>query len=92
MKAKANTTSEQSNEKSTEVGDPRMAEMEEQEKKKLNNIESHPAKTKNSSLLLESDYYNIYFLNMGIKYGYPLGIPLLLPSKAYIFHFNKLQV
>ena len=33
MKAKANTTSEQSNEKSMEVGDPRMAEMEEQEKK-----------------------------------------------------------
>ena len=33
MKAKANTTSEQSNEKSMEVVDPRMAEMEEQEKK-----------------------------------------------------------
>ena len=29
MKAKANTTSEQSNKKSLEVGDPRMAEMEE---------------------------------------------------------------
>ena len=29
MKAKANTTSEESNEKSMEVGDPRMAEMEE---------------------------------------------------------------
>ena len=29
MKAKANTTSEQSDEKSMEVGDPRMAEMEE---------------------------------------------------------------
>ena len=33
MKAKANTTSEQSNKKSMEVGDPRMAKMEEQEKK-----------------------------------------------------------
>ena len=32
MKAKANTTSEQSNEKSMEVGNPCMAEMEEQEK------------------------------------------------------------
>ena len=32
MKAKANTTSEQSNDKSMEVGDPRMAEMEEKEK------------------------------------------------------------
>ena len=35
MKAKANITSEQSNKKSMEVGDPRMAEMEEQEKKKF---------------------------------------------------------
>ena len=33
MKTKANTTSEQSNEKSMEVGYPRMAEIEEQEKK-----------------------------------------------------------
>ena len=33
MKAKANTTREQSNEKSMEVGDPRITEMEEQEEK-----------------------------------------------------------
>ena len=32
MKAKANITSEQSNEKSMEVGDPRMAEMKEKKK------------------------------------------------------------
>ena len=38
MKAKANTTSEQSSEKSMEVGDPRMAEMEESEKKPLMNV------------------------------------------------------
>ena len=33
MKAQANTTKEQSNKKSMQVGDPRTAEMEEQEKK-----------------------------------------------------------
>ena len=33
MEAQANTTREQSNTKSMEVGDPRMAKMEEQEKK-----------------------------------------------------------
>ena len=33
MKAKANTTTEQSNEKSMEFGDPRMTEMVKQEKK-----------------------------------------------------------
>ena len=33
MEAQANTTREQSNKKSMEVGDPRMAEMEEKEKK-----------------------------------------------------------
>ena len=35
MEAQANTTREQSNKKSIEVGDPRMAEMEEKEKKYL---------------------------------------------------------
>ena len=34
MKAQANNTREQSNKKKLEVGDPRMAEMEEWEKKK----------------------------------------------------------
>ena len=33
MEAQANTTREQSNKKNMQVGDPRMAEMEEQEKK-----------------------------------------------------------
>ena len=33
MKAQANTTREQSNKKSKQVGDPRTVEMEEQEKK-----------------------------------------------------------
>ena len=35
MEASANTTKEQSNKKRMEVGDPRMAEMEENEEKKI---------------------------------------------------------
>ena len=37
MEAQANTTREQSNKKRLEVGDPRMEQMEEQEKKQLGN-------------------------------------------------------
>ena len=37
MEAQANTTREQSNKKSIEVGDPLMAKMEEKEKKYLQN-------------------------------------------------------
>ena len=38
MKAQANTTREQSNKKSKQVGDPRTVEMEEQEKKKFSTV------------------------------------------------------
>ena len=41
MKAQANTTREQSNKKSKQVGDPRTVEMEEQEKNNKKFLKAH---------------------------------------------------
>ena len=98
MEAQANTTREQSNKKRTEVGDPRMAEMEEKDViKKI--FFTHYVVLKHSSVILEytSYKYKWFIYNQNWRLSINVLWDLILWSKTYkgtvvhIVHVQKIR-